>query len=208
MTTITLHSGSELGAIRKAGARDVPRIGQVLARAFFDDPVFRWALPDDDRRAEALPAVFALFAAMLQGHDETYVAGDAAGAALWVPPGRQAIAEDDAEEFGRRMERILRDDAARMFEIAELLDEHHPHGSFHYLHFLGVEPRWQGRGAGSALLVDMLHRSDHQGVPAYLDATSPRNKRLYERHGFEAVGELAPASGPPLWPMWRRPAAR
>jgi hypothetical protein len=32
------------------------------------------------------------------------------------------------------------------------------------------------------------------------------NRRLYERHGFETVGVLAPAGGPPLWPMWRHPA--
>jgi len=39
----------------------------------------------------------------------------------------------------------------------------------------------------------------------YLDATSERNKRLYERHGFEAEAEYAPEGGPPLWPMWREP---
>jgi GNAT superfamily N-acetyltransferase len=73
---------------------------------------------------------------------------------------------------------------------------------------MGVEPASQGRGIGSALVADVLARCDREGSRAYLDATSPDNKRLYERHGFQAVGEYAPEDGPPLWPMWREPAAR
>jgi len=43
-------------------------------------------------------------------------------------------------------------------------------------------------------------------VPAYLEATSPRNRALYERHGFKVTEEftLGPGS-PPLWRMWRPP---
>ena len=48
---------------------------------------------------------------------------------------------------------------------------------------------------------------DREGTPAYLDATSVGSKRLYERHGFRAGDPYAPAGGPPLWPMWREPAA-
>jgi hypothetical protein len=55
------------------------------------------------------------------------------------------------------------------------------------------------------MLDHMLQRCDREGVRAYLDATSPRNKRLYERHGFRATGEFAPDGGPRLWPMWREP---
>jgi hypothetical protein len=51
----------------------------------------------------------------------------------------------------------------------------------------------------------ILDRCDREHAWAYLDATSGRNKRLYERHGFEAEAEYAPEGGPPLWPMWREP---
>jgi hypothetical protein len=52
----------------------------------------------------------------------------------------------------------------------------------------------------------MLERCDREGVSAYLDAPSPDNKRLYERHGFRAGAEYAPEGGPPFWPMWREPS--
>jgi hypothetical protein len=57
------------------------------------------------------------------------------------------------------------------------------------------------------LLAPVLERCDREGVRVYLDATSERNMRLCERHGFEAEDPLAPPGGPPLWPMWRQPAS-
>jgi GNAT superfamily N-acetyltransferase len=192
-------------AVHRARPHEATGIAATLARSFFDDPVMRWAIPDDGRRRHVLPDFFELSAGAIQPYGETLVAGDAAGAALWVPPGRQAVG-DDPEAFGRRMEQIAGSDAARVFEIAALLDEHHPHGSFFYLQFIGVQPDQQGRGIGAALLTPVLERADRLGLPAYLEATSPRNRRLYERHGFHAAGDLAPLGGPPLWPMWRQPA--
>jgi hypothetical protein len=51
----------------------------------------------------------------------------------------------------------------------------------------------------------VLEICDHDRVPAYLEATSERNKALYLRHGFEVMSELKLPDGPPMWPMWRAP---
>ena len=193
--------------VRKASTADVPRIATTLAAAFFDDPVFRWTCPDERRRRELLPAFFSLIAETLQQHDEIHLAGDGTGAALWLPPGQPPVPEDQAEAFGRRLEEIAGADAERVFAISKLIDEHHPPGSYYFLQFIAVEPTSQGRRIGSMLLAHMLERCDREGVPAYLDATSPHNKRLYERHGFRAGSQYAPQGGPPLWPMWREPRA-
>ena len=67
-------------------------------------------------------------------------------------------------------------------------------------------PSGPGQGIGSALLADGLARCDREGVPAYLEATTLRNRALYERHGFVNTGIMAPAGGPTLWAMWREPA--
>jgi ribosomal protein S18 acetylase RimI-like enzyme len=201
----TLHIADAV-QIRTASVGDTPRVAATLARAFFDDPVFRWAYPDDERRREQLPGIFSVFTEAFQRHDETYTAGEHTGAALWAPPGQAPVDEDFADEFNERLEQAAGADGERFFAVAELVDEHHPHGSFCFLQFLGVEPESQGRGIGSALLTEVLERCDREGVRAYLDATSPHNKRLYERHGFRTSGEYAPEGGPPLWPMWREPA--
>ena len=194
--------------VRKATPDDLPEISSALSKAFFDDPLTSWALPDDDRRQRLLPEFFALFTRAFLRHDQSYTtAGDVVAAALWAPPGAVPVSGEDAEELGQRIAELAGPDAPRFLGVNKLFDDHHPRGSYWYLQFLGVAPGWQGRGIGSALMAPVLERCDREGVPAYLDATSERNKRLYERHGFQAEEPFAPPGGPPLWPMWRQPAS-
>ena len=194
--------------IRKAVPEDLPQISSALTRAFFDDPLFAWSLSDEDRRQRLLPEFFALFTSAFLRHKETYTTrGDVVAAALWAPPGAIPVSGEDAEELGRQVEELAGPDAPRFLGVNKLFDDHHPHGSYWYLQFMGVAPGWQGQGIGSALMAPMLERCDREGVRAYLDATSERNKRLYERHGFEAEEPFAAPGGPPLWPMWRQSAS-
>jgi ribosomal protein S18 acetylase RimI-like enzyme len=199
MTTSTVST-----SIRRAHQGDIAVAGQVMADAFFDDPVFRWCMPDDDRRAGILPAFFSLVAATLLPYDEVHVTGDGAGAAFWVPPGQPSVPAAEAPAFEERLAELLTDaEAERTFAVVELLESNHPHDHHDYLWFLGVRAGRQGQGIGSALLNWMLERTDAGGHAAYLEATSEGNRRLYRRHGFEVVKELSVADCPSLWAMWR-----
>lgn len=191
--------------IAPAGAVDLPALSTALARAFHDDPVFAWIVPDPSRRRARLPSVFAAFAEVYLPHGETYMAGDGAGAALWAPPGSEPIPEEQAEVFGQRLATSLGEDADRAFEVDALLEQHHPAEPCFYLQFVGVVPEHQGGGLGSRLLRTVLQRCDASVTPAYLEATSQDNRRLYQRHGFAPVGEITLPQGPPVWPMWREP---
>ena len=95
--------------------------------------------------------------------------------------------------------------AERLFEILGLMEEKHPSESHYYLFLLGTRPEWQGRGLGSSLMAPVLETCDRDRVPAYLEATSERNKQLYLRHGFEVTEEIPLPDGPTMWPMWRSP---
>jgi GNAT superfamily N-acetyltransferase len=66
-------------------------------------------------------------------------------------------------------------------------------------------PSQQGKGYGSILLEHAVARCDREGLPAYLESTSPRSVPLYRRHGFEVVAELRVGSAPPIFPMVRQP---
>ena len=183
-------------------------IATALGQAFVDDPVMIWAIPEPDRRQAILPAFFTdLHRGVPAPRSRLSHRGRHRGA-LWSPPGVDAVGEDEGEEFGAALDEICGPDAGRMGEISTLLGEHHPHEPVWYLNFVGVEPAGQGRGLGSALLEHVLVRADRDGATAYLDATSTRNRALYERHGFVATGELVIPDGPTFWPMWREPRRR
>ena len=194
---------SDTVEVRRAGAADSAVVSDILAQAFFDDPVISWAFPDDDRRRELLPDVFSLFVDGFLSAGEVRVTEDI-GAALWMPP-VAAAADEDPDEMVRQIEAVIGADAERFLELVALLDEHHPHEPAYYLLAVGVRPASQGTGVGSSLMRPVLEQCDRDGVAAYLEATSERSRKLYQRHGFEAIGQFAPTGAPPLWPMWRAP---
>jgi ribosomal protein S18 acetylase RimI-like enzyme len=194
-------------SVRKADPTDAYAVSSALAAAFYNDPIFRWVMPDDSVRTDANRAFFDLVVTVLARHDEAWTSVDGVtGAALWVPPGSPLLAEEHADQFVSAAAGIDGVEPDRMVEILALLDDHHPAEPHEYLFFLGVVPYAQGRGIGSALMAPVLERADRAGARAYLDATSPRNRALYERHGFRASAPISVVGGPPLWPMWRDPA--
>lgn len=182
--------------IQKARPVHAARLSAVLSAGFHDDPIFRWAMPGDDRRRAVLPAFFDAFVAGFAPHDETYTTRTVAGAALWAPPGATPEIEDvDLSEW------------PRMVKVVEALESTHPHDEVWYLNLLSVEPSAQGNGIGSALLRAVTDQADARGERCYLEATSDANRRLYERHGFVATAAIVVGDGcPPLWAMWRDPA--
>ena len=196
-------------ALTRATNTDVPTVASVLARAFQDDPVFAWSIPDPDRRRAHLPTVFAAFTELYLPYEEAYLAEDGSGAALWAPAHVDPFHGDAGEAFGQRMAELLDEaDTDRFLAVGELFGEHHPGQPWVYLQLIGVAPDQQGRGLGSRLLAPVLARCDATATPAYLEASTVGNRRLYERHGFTTVDELPlPDGGPPVWLMWREPAA-
>jgi ribosomal protein S18 acetylase RimI-like enzyme len=88
--------------------------------------------------------------------------------------------------------------------MAAAMEHAHPEGPFFYLAFIGVVPRMQGAGIGSALLRQTLLRTDAAGASAYLENSNPRNLKLYERAGFCVLREIkARTDAPPVYAMWR-----
>jgi ribosomal protein S18 acetylase RimI-like enzyme len=75
-----------------------------------------------------------------------------------------------------------------------------------YLSALGVEPKRQGEGVGTALMQPVLARADDERVHAYLETATGRNVLLYERQGFSVVEELTlPGTDVNGWLMRRAP---
>ena len=70
------------------------------------------------------------------------------------------------------------------------MDRRHPSADHWYLPLTGVDVVAQGRGLGTALLRHTLQSCDRDRLPAYLEATSPRSRDLYQRYGFEVIGEI------------------
>ena len=198
------------GDIRKVASPDVGAVASALAEAFYDDPHFRFFVPDDSKRMVRLERGFRTFITRLWlRHDEGYTNAQVSGAAIWLPPGTWHVGFFEQLLMLPAIAGNLLSGTPRFLRAFAMIERKHPRTPAHwYLPVIGVAPAWQGRGYGAALLRPALERCDHEGVPAYLEASTKRNCALYERHGFAKLEECRYASnGPPLWRMWREPAS-
>ena len=186
--------------VRTARVEEAPVVIGILGLAFSGDPAMRWTFSRVDDYLHWQPAFMMAMAGRAFTEGTAFVTEDLGAAALWLGPGVAA----DGEVLGAMFERAIPPERSEVgMQVGELMGRFHPEAAHWYLPLIGVDPSRQGRGLGSALLKHALRLCDQTGLPAYLESSNPKNVPLYERHGFEAVGEIRPGDFPGLTPMLR-----
>jgi ribosomal protein S18 acetylase RimI-like enzyme len=71
---------------------------------------------------------------------------------------------------------------------------------------IAVDPTFQGKGFGSALMKPMLERITSVGLPCYLETQNEQNVSLYEHFGFEVIHtDIIPGLEMKHWGMLLHP---
>jgi ribosomal protein S18 acetylase RimI-like enzyme len=188
--------------IRSAVRSDRERFEAAMTMAFTADPAARWAWPDPLQFMNVFVPLVTLFGGKSFDHGSAYVIGDFFGVVQWLPPGVHPDDGPIAELFGRHMSDPRLGEVLFLFEQMAAFHPHEPHW---YLPLIGVDPMWQGLGYGTRLMQQGLAACDRDQQIAYLEATSPANRALYERLGFRVLGEIRSGDSPALFPMVREP---
>jgi ribosomal protein S18 acetylase RimI-like enzyme len=200
---VTTSHSQDAVTVSAIAPDEQPRAVATLTLAFSADPVMRWLWPDAHRYLRYWPRFVGAMGGEAFGRGSAHALGDGRGVALWLPPG---VGPDDAALGQVMIESLETDTLGQVSEISEQMTRFHPTIEHWYLAFLGVDPSAQGGGLGSGLLAHGLARCDRDGLPAYLEASSPRNRDLYRRFGFQVVGVIQAGTSPPIWAMFREPA--
>lgn len=182
----------------EAAERD--RAVAAVVLAFGTDPVARWVFRDSQEYLSSFPLVVGAFGGNAFAHATGHQVSGFRGVALWLPPD----VHPDHEALGSIVEKTVTVDRhEEVFGLFDQMASFHPHEPHWYLPMIGVDPAYQRKGYGSALLQHALQACDADHLPAYLESSNPVNVPLYERHGFVVMGTIQAASSPPLFPMIR-----
>lgn len=192
--------------IRDATRADVRALGEMLTRAFWDDPMTEWLLPDERSRSRRVrPFWRSLVRMYIRSPRPAFVAGDALGCAMWSPPAQwRATTAETLRKIPVILPGVGRG-VGKMIRLFRETERRHPKEEHWYLGLLATDPGHQGQGIGSSLILTMLSRADGEGLPAYLETSKERNVAFYGRHGFEVVDQFTINDSPPMWLMWREP---
>ena len=200
---------NDLAGLVRVTVADARRASDTLARAFRDDPLMRYAIPDDDERRRLLPFLIGLNVRYGCRYGEVYATRDYAGVAVWLPPGQTTMTLTGMLRVGMlaavwraRWPILRRLNAAG--QLAAALHKRYASGPHWYLSQIGVEPSRQGQGIASQLIRPMLARCDAAALPCYLETESAENVARYQRLGFHVAAEEAIPDGVPrIWAMVR-----
>jgi GNAT superfamily N-acetyltransferase len=191
--------------MRIATLDDLEGVVATLTESFFGDPLMMWAFPEPRVRAERLSTLWRFMA------EHVYLPGgvctttdDYAAVALWRDPSNLR-SEEFRDHHGAEFFAAMHGhdgELDRLSEMGRAMAEHHPTDPHWYLLAIGVLPDRQGRGLGGDLLSFTLCELLPTDLPAYLEATSPRSRILYQRAGFVELNAFATSDSPTLWGMW------
>ena len=197
--------------VRKATTADVAGLAAIFARAFFDDPLMTWVLPDEASRQNRLRRFwhYGLARIVSQGLRDVYCTTDLAGGAMWAPPRSWKLpVHKMLPGVPRMLHAIGLRSFVRIARADTFLASSHPSEDHWYLDAIAVDPSSQQCGIGSALMYPVLQQCDRDGLPAYLETSNDHNVAFYSRHGFDVITEVSvPARGPHMWQMWRKATA-
>jgi ribosomal protein S18 acetylase RimI-like enzyme len=172
----------------------------ILTSAFATDPAVRWMYPDRQQYLRFFPSFARAFGGAAFTRGTALLSEGNSGAALWLPPG----SAPDEDALGPLLEEsVAAPEKPDIFVLLEEMGSYHPAEPHWYLPLIGVEPGRQGQGHGSAMMAYGLRPCDGADLPAYLEATNPKNIPLYQRYGFEILGEIRIGRCPPVYPMLR-----
>jgi GNAT superfamily N-acetyltransferase len=187
--------------VRLATEDDRDRVVDTMVLGFAADPVMRWMWPDSTVYVDAMRKFVEAYGGKAFGENTAYLADGGNAAALWYAPGVDVEDEPLADLFQSTVAEDRIDDA---FAVLEDLDRYHPHDEpCWFLAIIAADPGWTGRGLGAELMKHALVPCDDAGLPAYLESSNPRNISLYQRHGFEIMGEIQHGTSPVVTPMLR-----
>jgi GNAT superfamily N-acetyltransferase len=181
----------------------------VLTRAFYEEPNFKYMIPDEQARLSHLPEFFRVAIRASQLCGEIYTTQTVDGGALWICPERALTPWRMAWTGFPSMPFSLGwANYSRWFELGTRLEEvrdrvaKEPHW---YLMALGVEPAKQRRRIGARLIQPILSRADSERLLCYLETFNEKNLPFYKRHGFRIAAAGNVPDGPDFWAMIRTP---
>ncbi len=188
--------------IRSIDMKDKAEAVEILAEAFYDDPIMNWI---SDKPA-FVNLMFDVTLPIFLPKGFCYKVEGGKGVAVWLGPG-QSLKWPFTVVNVFRMLKLL--GPLSMFRLAisgNKTEKEHPAAPHYYLFAIGARRQYQGQGVGTSLIKEVLSKCDEEGIPAYLENSREENLKFYQGHGFEVIKEVQfSKSAPTLWMMWRDP---
>ena len=190
--------------IRPIEVDEIAQVADMIATGYHDDIFFKWSVSSEDARHKIVANYYMIYL-MADGcvaHVAETPDHGIVGATVWLPHDTNPSIYDDIDLAAGKYARQFR----AVCDFSHYSEP--PMAPFYQLVGFVVKKSMQGAGIGEMLLMHHLNQLDKQGIPTYLEASTPYfGGGVYGKCGYQPVGELMVFTKIAiLYPCWR-PAA-
>lgn len=184
---------SNLSELYRLTEDKIKPASKILSRAFYDNPVFEYLIPDSSERKSKLKYVFEYIMRYDILYGEVYaISSNLEGIAGWLPTETafQTVKRQIKSGGPKVILKLGKDFYKRLQHSDQFTNGLHKKympSEHWYLYPLGVDPDFQGNGYASTLLKAMFTRIDQEGLPIYLETNTDKNVAIYKHFGFKIL---------------------
>ncbi len=189
---------SDLYKIKK---KDIKKAANVLANAFYDDPIYNKMDMGEDKRC--------VISELMIRYSFRY------GNVVSTSENLEGVMAITPHDKPMTFLRIIRSGAflismklaslrKMMGAVEKAMEEEKKNlniDPYIYLFTIGVSREFQGKGFGGKLLRAVIEKADTERKPMYLETQNEKNVSLYEKYGFHVVKKIN-LPDPVNLPMW------
>ncbi|MDF2543755.1 MAG: family N-acetyltransferase [Herbinix sp.] len=177
----------------RLGKQDIDKSADIIAKAFYDYPMFQHILADKlNHKNIKLFLKFLISYSILYG--EAYASSsEMEGIILYTDYKRYKFSLVRSIRSGIIPLMKIGSEAGKRFnEFDRFTLETHKRKmkvNHQYIILLGVDPSKQGQGYGRKLMLEVLKVAEEKGQSCYLETHGEKNVSLYKKLGFKVVSE-------------------
>jgi ribosomal protein S18 acetylase RimI-like enzyme len=199
-----------MDSLVKLGISDCGWGGPMLGRAFLNDPLLSYVIPQPESRQTQVPWFVQVSMAYGCMFGEAYGTKEKDGVIFWLRPGETALTLGKMFKSGMLAApfKLGFSGFIRFMKMADFTDKIHkkhapmPH---YYLFGMGVDPSSQGKGVGKKLIDPLIEKLNKENAVCYLETQNENNTRFYSKFGFTVVAsEVMPGGDLRSWGMLRK----
>jgi hypothetical protein len=186
----------EIDGLLRLSKKHIKPASYVLSRAFQNDPLLRWQIPDDNKRFSKINYFWELSLRIGLKYGEVYgTSEDLEGIAIWRPPKYVNISywkyiKNGVIKFPLKFGIKSTKRITFAQAVKDSIRNIYMKIPYWYLEVIGVDPKHQGKGFASMLLKPMLKRIEEEQFPIWLETVLKRNVSFYEHFDFYRLEEI------------------
>lgn len=180
---------------------------KIMSKAFYNDPLWVYLLPDEVRRKKVLKKFFEILLSVGILNNQVYgVSNPLKGVVIWEKPDSTfnfpwKIIISSIGFFIRNIVTFIR--AWPVFKKFSSMQKRNAPGKHYYLISIGISPEFQGKGLASILIRPFLDEALLNGYGVYTETLTPENVPIYGHYGFKVVEKFSfPEKKLDLWAFY------